>query len=72
MGHHSKNISGSAKRKFVLADKIALKADHVVDQDESTAYGSGTPVTRKSGRVEQDAPQEDLQDSIKSILAKFE
>lgn len=72
MGHHSKNLSPNTKRRFVLADKLKPKADHEVVQNESHAFGGPTPVQRKVVQTKAEAPSADLQDSIKSILSKFE
>ncbi len=71
MGHHSKYLTSTSERRFVLADKFAPKAERDLVAAESSAFGAPTPIHRKVVS-KPETQQGELQDSIKSILAKFE
>lgn len=57
------------KRRFVLADKFSPKARHTIEKTESRAFGSAIPTVRAVERSTKATADENLQDSIRSILA---
>ena len=71
MGHIQSQKRETTARRYVLADKFAPKASHLVDAAESRAFGKETPIVRKAGSQSAAQPDGELQDSIKSILANI-
>jgi hypothetical protein len=77
MGKHEQEFPTASERRFVLADKLASKANHRVETNhkvetiESSAFGAPIPIQRKAAADTEVANSADLQDSIKSILADF-
>ncbi len=71
MGQFQKNITGAPTRRFVMADKFTPKAIHSVDVSESSAFGGLTPSKSTQECATDTAPDPELQNSIKSILAHY-